>query len=166
MKIRYAITLVILSVFLFASCVKKKSERQSYNKSSDLKEITKSDTLRVATMYGSTSYFLFRDELMGFDYEMAENLANYLHLNLEISIATSETEMAQWLQDNEVDVVAYNIIETKAFKRNFNFILPQSESYQVLVQNTGTNALSDVTELAGKSVYVKENSIFYDRLQR
>jgi membrane-bound lytic murein transglycosylase F len=165
MKIRYAFNLVILSVFLFASCVQKNSERLSYTKSSDLKEITKSDTLRVATMYGSTSYFLFRDELMGFDYEMAENLANYLHLNLEISIATSETEMAQWLQDNEVDVVAYNVIETKEFKRNFNFVLPQSESYQVLVQNIGTNALSDVTELAGKSVYVKENSIFYDRLQ-
>ena len=165
MKIRCAFTLVILSVFLFASCVQKNSERLSYAKSSDLKEITKSDTLRVATMYGSTSYFLFRDELMGFDYEMAENLANYLHLNLEISIATSENEMAQWLQNNEVDVVAYNVIETKAFKRNFNFVLPQSESYQVLVQNIGANALSDVTELAGKSVYVKENSIFYDRLQ-
>ena len=165
MKIRYGFTLVILSVFLFASCVQKNSERQSYSKSSDLKEITKSDTLRVATMYGSTSYFLFRDELMGFDYEMVENLANYLHLNLEISIATSETEMAQWLQNNEVDVVAYNVIETKEFKNKFHFVLPQSESYQVLVQNTGVNALSDVTELAGKKVYVKENSIFYDRLQ-
>ena len=165
MKIRYAFNLGILCIFLFASCVQKKSERLSYSKSNDLKEIIKSDTLRVATMYGSTSYFLFRDELMGFDYEMVENLANYLHLNLEISIATSENEMAQWLQDNKVDVVAYNVIETKAFKRNFNFVLPQSESYQVLVQNIGTNALSDVTELAGKSVYVKENSIFYDRLQ-
>jgi membrane-bound lytic murein transglycosylase F len=116
-------------------------------------------------MYGSTSYFLFRDELMGFDYEMVENLANYLHLNLEISIATSETEMAQWLLENKVDIIAYNMIETKELKRNFSFVFPQSDSYQVLVQNIGANSLSDVTELAGKSVYVKENSIFQDRLQ-
>lgn len=116
-------------------------------------------------MYGSTSYFLFRDELMGFDYEMAENLAAYLHLNLEISIATSENEMIQWLQENKVDIVAYNITETKELKNNFKFVLPQSESYQVLVQNMGANALSDVTDLAGKSVYVKGNSIFYDRLK-
>jgi membrane-bound lytic murein transglycosylase F len=102
---------------------------------------------------------------MGFDYEMVENLANYLHLNLEISIATSENEMAQWLQENKVDLIAYNITETKELKNNFSFVLPQSESYQVLVQNTGVNSLSNVTELAGKSVYVKENSIFYDRLQ-
>lgn len=116
-------------------------------------------------MYGSTSYFLFRDVLMGFDYEMAENLANYLHLNLEIRIATSENEMVQWLKENKVDIVAYNITETKELKSDFNFVLPQSDTYQVLVQNKGVNALSEVTELAGKSVYVKENSIFYDRLK-
>jgi membrane-bound lytic murein transglycosylase F len=115
-------------------------------------------------MYGSTSYFLFRDELLGFDYEMAENLANYLHVNLEISIARTEKEMSQWLQENRVDVVAYNVIETKELKQKFNFVLPQSESYQVLVQKMGANALSDVTQLSGKSVYVNANSIFYDRL--
>jgi membrane-bound lytic murein transglycosylase F len=149
---------------VFAACVRKNTENLSTSVSRDLNEITKSDTLRVATMYGSTSYFLFRDELMGFDYEMAQNLANYLHLNLEISIATSENEMAQWLQENKVDIVAYNITQTKELKSNFSFVLPQSESFQVLVQNMGANALSEVTDLAGKKVYVKENSIFYDRL--
>ena len=164
MKKSITILLLILSVFLFAACNQKNVEALSYSDSNDLKEIIKSDTLRVATMYGSTSYFLFRDELMGFDYEMAKNLAGYLHLNLEISIATSEKEMAQWLMENKVDIVTYNVTQTKELKKNFSFVLPQSESYQVLVQNMGTNALSDVTELAGKNVYVKENSIFYDRL--
>jgi len=155
---------LLFAIFLFASCVQKNTEKLSYSVSTDLSEITKSDTLRVATMYGSTSYFLFRDELMGFDYEMVQNLANYLHLNLEISIATSENEMAQWLLENKVDIIAYNVIQTKELKKNFSFVLPQTESYQVLVQNNESSLLSDVTELAGKSVYVKENSIFYDRL--
>ena len=161
---RNTIILLVLSIFFFASCVQKNTEKLSYPVSNDLKEIIKSDTLRVATMYGSTSYFLYRDELMGFDYEMAENLANFLHLNLDIIIATSENEMAQWLLENKVDVVAYNVPQTKELKKNFSFVLPQSESYQVLVQNVGANSLSEVTELAGKTVYVKENSVFYDRL--
>ena len=161
---RNTIILLVVTIFFFASCVQKNTEKLSYPVSNDLKEIIKSDTLRVATMYGSTSYFLYRDELMGFDYEMAENLANFLHLNLEFSIATSENEMAQWLLENKVDVVAYNVPQTKELKKNFSFVLPQSESYQVLVQNVGANSLSEVTELAGKTVYVKENSVFYDRL--
>jgi len=159
------IIFLILSVLLFSACRQQNSDKSSSAVSRDLYDIAKSDTLKVATMYGSTSYFLFRDELMGYDYEMVENLADYLNLNLEIHIAKTEKEMVQWLHENKVDLVTYNIIETKKLKKNFAFVLPQSESYQVLVQHSGANALSEVTELAGKKVYVNENSIFYDRLK-
>jgi len=133
--------------------------------SNDLLDIIASDTLRVATIKGSTSYFLFRDELMGYDYEMAENLAKNLNVNLKISVAQSEREMAILLQERKVDIVAYNVYETKELKRLFHYVLPQSESYQVLVQSMGKNVLSDITELAGKEVYVHANSIFYQRLE-
>ena len=159
------IIFLILSVLLFSACRQQNSDKSSSAVSRDLYDIAKSDTLKVATMYGSTYYFLFRDELMGYDYEMVENLADYLNLNLEIHIAKTEKEMVQWLHENKVDLVTYNIIETKKLKKNFAFVLPQSESYQVLVQHSGANALSEVTELAGKKVYVNENSIFYDRLK-
>jgi membrane-bound lytic murein transglycosylase F len=164
MKKIYPIIL-IFSNFLLASCGTKKVDSASVQSSNDLKEIVKSDTLKVATKYGSTSYFLFRDELLGFDYEIVENLATYLHVNLEIIVAHSENEMCQLLNDGKVDIVAYNTIETKELKRQFDFVFPQEDSYQVLVQNMGANALSDVTELAGKSVYVPANSIFYERLK-
>lgn len=165
MKKKFPILLIVLSIFLFAACGTKKDDRYSVISPNDLNQIIKSDTLKVATMYGPTSYFLFRDELLGFDYEMAENLANYLHVNLELTIAKNEKEMTKWLIDGKVDIVAYNVIETKELKRIFNFVLPQPDSYQVLVQNLGVNALTDVTELEGKSVYVNANSIFHDRLK-
>ena len=130
----------------------------------DLKGIVDSDTLRVATMTGSTSYFMYRDELMGFDYEMAENLADYLHINIKISVARSEKEMLEWLENGEVDLVAYNLVETKELKNKFSFVFPQPDTYQVLVQSIGANALSDVTQLEGKEVYVKANSVFHKRL--
>ncbi len=165
MKKNYPIFLITVSLFLFAACGTKKSEGSAVQSSTDLKEILKSDTLRVATMYGSTSYFLFRDELLGFDYEMAENLANYLRLNLEISIARSEKEMIQWLEEGRVDIVTYNVIETRELKHKYNFVLPQEDSYQVLVQKMGANALSDVTQLAGKTIHVNSNSIYWQRVK-
>jgi membrane-bound lytic murein transglycosylase F len=159
------IVLLLFLIILLASCRQNNKNVVVVSGSADLKEIIASDTLRVVTMYGATSYFLFRDELMGFDYEMAGNLAKHLHVNLKISIAKSQKEMVQLLQEQKVDVVCYNTIETKELKQNFQFVLPQTESYQVLVQNMGVKALSDVTELAGKSVYVKANSIFHQRLK-
>ena len=164
MKSKLPIIPLIVSVFMFAGCGHKKMAQLSTGTSNDLKGIIDSDTLRVATMNGSTSYFLYRDELMGFDYEMAENLADYLNVNLKIDIAHSEKEMTEWLQEGKVDLVAYNFVETKELKQKFSFVLPQPDSYQVLVQNMGANALSDVTQLEGKDVYVQANSIFYKRL--
>ena len=161
----YPILIIIICLFLFTNCDTKKSEGSVVQSSIDLKEILKSDTLRVATMYGSTSYFLFRDELLGFDYEMAANLANYLHVNLKISIARSEKEMTQWLEDGKIDIVSYNVIETKNLKRRYHFVLPQDDSYMVLVQAIGANALSDVTQLSGKTVKVNSNSIYWERLK-
>ena len=157
--------LILFSVLLFAACKQQKSEQPKISSSADLKSIISNDTLRVATMYGSTSYFLFRDEYMGFDYEMATNLANYLHVNLKINIAKSQAEMTQWLDEGKVDVICYNMIETRELKKKFTFVLPQADSYQVLVQNIGANALSDVTELEDEDVYVKQNSIYHERLE-
>lgn len=164
MRNKYTIILLLFSIFL-VSCVQKKTEQKSESISSDLSRILSSDTLRVATMYGSTSYFLFRDELMGYDYELAQNYANYLKVNLKMSIVKSETEMVQMLQDGKVDIVTYNFIETKELKKRFNYVLPQTESYQVLIQKIGSKAISTVTQLAGKTVYVTANSVFQQRLE-
>jgi len=166
MQIKKQYILLSFTFLLLAvSCKHQKVENTVVSTPIDLKDIVTSDTLRVATMYGSTSYFLFRDELMGFDYEMADNLAEYLHINLKITIAKTESEMFQLLKNRKVDIVSYNIIETKELKKQFSFVLPQPESYQVLVQNIGANSVSDATELEGESVYVKENSIYYQRLK-
>ena len=155
---------LIFSCLFFMSCAPQKEENKEETISTDLSNILVADTLRVATMYGSTSYFLYRDEIMGYDYELAQNYAKQLNVNLKISIAQSEAEMIQLLLDRKVDIVCYNIVETKELKRTFTFVLPQSDSYQVIVQNIGSKAISSVTDLAGKTVYVNPNSIFEKRL--
>ena len=165
MKKYFSLILITICISMFTSCGTKKSDESALQSSKDLNQIIKSDTLRVATMYGSTSYFLFRDELLGFDYEMAENIANFLHLNLEISIAHTQKEMVQWLEEGRVDMVAYNVIETKELRQKYDFVLAQEDSYQVLVQKMGVSSLSDVTQLSGKTVHVNANSIFLERLK-
>ncbi|MDD3322966.1 MAG: transglycosylase SLT domain-containing protein [Paludibacter sp.] len=165
MRSKYTLIVLFFSCLYFVSCVQKDKENNAEIVSTDLSNILVADTLRVATMYGPTSYFLYRDETMGYDYELAQNFAKQLNVNLKISIAKSEAEMIQMLQERKVDIVSYNFIETKDLKRFFNFVLPQSESYQVLVQNVGSKALSSVTELAGKTVYVTPNSVFKQRME-
>lgn len=155
----------IISLFVFSACNPAKNDQTQSSPCIDLEQIKQRDTLKVGTMYGSTSYFLYRDEYMGFDFEMAENLSKTIGVKLKIVEAKSERELEHLLQERKIDIVAYNIIETKELKRLFNFVLPQEKSYQVLVQTINANTLTDVTELKGKKIYVKPNTIFKQRLE-
>jgi membrane-bound lytic murein transglycosylase F len=161
---KYAVIFLLFSL-LFSSCRQKEAEQIAENISTDLSNILSSDTLKVATMYGSTSYFLFRDELMGFDYEMAQDFADYLKVNLKISIVESEMEMVRMLHERKVDIATYNFAETKELKKRFNFVLPQAESYPVLIQKIGSKSISTATGLAGKTVHVTANSNYHQRLK-
>ncbi|HOK35952.1 MAG TPA: transglycosylase SLT domain-containing protein [Paludibacteraceae bacterium] len=165
MKNLYLIIFNLFLILTFVSCKKNEIDKRAQISNRDLEQIILSDTLKVTTMYGSTSYFLFRDEDMGFDYEMAENLADFLKVKLKVELANSEPQMIQLLKDGKVDIVAYNIPETKELKKDFQYVFQQPRNSMVIVQRMGRNALSSVVELKDKKVYVKNNSVFHQRLK-
>ncbi len=160
-----AILCIVFLLFVFSACHKAKNDKDQPSVQIDLEQILKRDTLKVGIMYGPTSYFLYREEYMGFDYEMASHLATSLGVKLKITEAKSEIELEHLLQERKIDLAANNIIETKELKQLFSFVFPQEKSYQVLVQTINANLLSDVTELADKKVYVKPNTIQKQRLE-
>lgn len=155
--------------FSFFRCAKEQEKVPEENQKTilvyDLDEIIANDTLRVATMRGATSYFLFRKEIMGYNYELINNFAKHLKIKLYIQPVDTEQELTNLLSTGKVDIVAYNLYETKERKQNFHFVFPHSNSHQVLIQRLGRNSLLDAVDLSGKDVHVKENSIFHKRLK-
>ncbi|MDE5627390.1 MAG: hypothetical protein K2I58_05470, partial [Candidatus Amulumruptor sp.] len=47
------------------------------------------DTLRVATLYSPTSYFIYRGQPLGYDYDLVERLAADKGMALKIEVAPS-----------------------------------------------------------------------------
>ncbi|MGL5979584.1 MAG: transglycosylase SLT domain-containing protein [Phocaeicola sp.] len=122
----------------------------------DLQQIKESDTLTVLTLSGSTSYFDYKGEPMGFQYELAEQFAQYIGVNLEIKIAPNVKELVRMLNDKEGDLIAYYLPITKELKEEITFCGEEVVTHQVLVQkNKKRGLITDVTELIGKEVYVK-----------
>ncbi len=124
------------------------------------------DTLRVATLYGSSSYFNYgSDELMGYDYELATNFAEQHNFPIKFYLASTEDEMKTMLRRKQVDLIAYDLYETKALKKYYDFVAHQDDSYMVLVQEIGVHTVSSLDELRGRTIHVIENSIFHERLK-
>ncbi|MBQ8607831.1 MAG: transporter substrate-binding domain-containing protein, partial [Bacteroidaceae bacterium] len=123
----------------------------------DLPQIKDSGNLVVLTLYSSISYFNYRGEPMGFQYELSEQFANSLGVKLEIKTAQNPLELEKMLLQGEGDLIAYNLPITLEGKENFIYCGEEIISHQVLIQqkNRKKKSIKDVTELIGKDIYVK-----------
>ncbi|NDW18967.1 lytic transglycosylase F [Dysgonomonas sp. 216] len=147
--------------FLLFSC---KTDRQE--KVWDFEQIKESGKLNVITLSSSYSYFIYKEEPMGYDYDLAKDFADYHNLELNIIVAENATRLIQMLQNGEGDIIAYPIVIQNSLKDSLVYCGPQQVSHQVLVQrsNSADTLLTDVTELIGKDIYVKHNTKYYQRL--
>ena len=74
------------------------------------------DTLRVATLYSPTSYFIYRDAMLGFDYSLVSEFAKDNSVAIDLIIAPNMEYMISMLENGEVDLVAYEIPITSDYK--------------------------------------------------
>lgn len=131
----------------------------------DLQQIKDSGELVVLTLYSSTSYFIYRGQDMGFQYELSEQFAKSLGVKLRIEVARNVHELIEKLLAGKGDLIAYNLPITKEWKDSLIYCGEEVITHQVIVQRNGgrTKPLKDVTELIGKDVYVKPGK-YYERL--
>jgi len=153
------------------------TEVETENKISDLEKIREAGKLKVVTEYNSISYFIYRGQPMGFQYQMLQELANHLELELDVSVNNNLEENFEHLAGREVDLIAMNLTVTADRKDQFNFTLPLLQTRQVLVQRKPKNwevmnsrqleswLLRNQLELAGKTVYVQAGSVYASRLR-
>lgn len=156
--------IIWILVPLLLTCISKSDKGTDC---SDLEKILAEDTLRVVTLSRSTSYFDYKGEEMGFEYELAQRFAQSLGVNLKVITAKDEPEMIQKLIDKEVDLVAYPVAISNENKKKVTFVNHTFNTNQVLVQRKKKNKfeqISDVVDLIDKEVYVVENSKYHKRL--
>ncbi|MBQ8867967.1 MAG: transporter substrate-binding domain-containing protein [Bacteroidaceae bacterium] len=123
----------------------------------DLPQIEDSGRLVALTLYSSTTYFIYRGEPMGFQYELAEQFARSLGVKLEIEVADNPQELQQMLLQGKGDIIACNLPITLEGRDSLLYCGEEAVTHQVLVQRGGRRhqPLTDVTQLIGKEVYVK-----------
>lgn len=129
----------------------------------DLPQIKKSGYLTVLTLNRSTSYFEYRGEKMGFQYELAEQFAQSLGLKLRVKTARNINDLIKKLKAGEGDIITYDMPITKSFKDSVLFCGEQNITHQVLVQPDDGKIISNVTQLVGKDIYIKPGR-FLDRM--
>ena len=152
---------------LILSCNSDKSKEKEESERKEKEESV--DTLRVGTLYSPTTYFLYRDEPMGYEYDLAKKYAESNGLVLSLTVAANFPELIALLDSGKIDLMAYPVPMTSEYMNKVLFCGPINLSSQVLVQNVSTKGseefIKDVTELVGRDVYVEEGSKYLQRLK-
>ncbi|AEV31820.1 putative soluble lytic transglycosylase fused to an ABC-type amino acid-binding protein [Owenweeksia hongkongensis DSM 17368] len=143
----------------------------------DINEIREDGYLTAIAIYNSTSYFLYKGEPLGFEYELLSELAKELKLELRIRVAEDIDDLFTMLNNGEGDIIAYGLSITESRKKLINFTEPHYVTHQALVQRKPDNwrslpgyklddkLIDDPLELIDKTVHVRRNSSYYERLQ-
>ena len=100
--------LIICCLFLSA-CQMKKPDLNEATVSRDFDEIVADGKLKVLIAYSATSYFLYRGQTMGYEYDLLKRLAKQLNLELELKVSRNLDEMLDELKNGNVDLVAHGI---------------------------------------------------------
>jgi len=176
-KTNFPTVVFIFLCFSLISCDKKddqekagKLKRDVY----DLVEIKTSGELRALVDNSTTSYFVYKGNPMGFEYELLKRFAEALKVDLKVIPIENLDSIIPALNQNKGDLIAANFTVTKQRSQKVAFSTPLIESKQVLVQREKNQAKSSEeavdfiespSELIGKKVYVRKGSSFFKRLQ-
>jgi membrane-bound lytic murein transglycosylase F len=76
----------------------------------DLDDIRKRDTLIVLAPYNSTSYFLYRGEAMGYEYELLKDFAKDAGVELRVVLVQDRDSMFNMLRAGKGDIAAARLI--------------------------------------------------------
>lgn len=157
------IFLVFVAIVVIYDQVQLQREK---NRMVDLPKIKAKKELRALTLYSPTSYFIYRDKEMGYEYEICSQLAKSLGLKLKMVIAPNQKAMIEMLERGEGDLIAYNMPITLENKNKYLFCGREYLTHQVLVQQrkAPSEMLTNVTELIGKKIVVQKNSKYDTRL--
>jgi ABC-type amino acid transport substrate-binding protein len=105
----------------------------------DLDSIKNRGVLRAIVVSGPTSFFIYKGETMGYEYEMLTRFADHLGVKLEIVVASSFSELGELLNSGEGDVIAHGLTVTQNRQKYFAFSDYLYLTHQGLVQSKPDN---------------------------
>ena len=133
----------------------------------DLAEIKRHGVLRIVTRNNAATFFLWRGEQVGFEFELLREFAKRHGLNVEVVIAPQHASLFEMLERGVGDVAAASLpldvpprTESVAMTRPFNYV------YDYLVARHDDDSVLGIEDLTGRAVTVRPSSAHWHTLER
>jgi membrane-bound lytic murein transglycosylase F len=121
--------------------------------------------LRVIMGSSPHSYYVYRNESRGFDYELAREFADRVGVRLRVVPCRTWEEMLTALDRGQGDMIAAGIEITRTRARRVAFSDSYREVQPHLISNRRLAPITALHDLAGKTVDVGRGSAHHERME-
>jgi len=129
----------------------------------DFDAIKQRKVLRVLTRNNAATYYLWRGELVGFEYDLLKNFTKQHNLRLEMIVVPDREQLWEWLRQGKGDVIAASL--TRRELSGFSFTEPYNVVDEVVVSRAGENVPRNLNALAGHEIVVRPGSSYWQRVK-
>jgi len=125
----------------------------------DWPQIKKRKILRMLTVNTTATYFLWKGELKGFEYEMASRLAKQNGLQLEVIVAPDYDALIPMLLAGQGDfIAAFLTITDERRGLGVEFSMPYNYAAETIVARTTERRIKTIQDLAGREIMAARSS--------
>jgi len=132
---------------------------------SQLEQVLQRGSLQVLTRNGASSYYLGADGPTGPEYELAKSFADYLGVELEITVTKSFSGLEGELNQQRGDLIAANLTRTPEREMRFNFGPDYLDTTTDVIYRRGSKRPDDVAGLVGMNIMVIAGSSYEEVLR-
>lgn len=130
-----------------------------------LDDIRAAGEITVITRNNSHCYYLYRDQAMGFEHDLALAFAEYLGVSLKIKIADKWEGMIPALIDGSGAFIAASLTITPKRKQQVAFSDGYLAIRQHIIVNRKNAGVKKAKNLTGKTVHVRKGTSYQERLE-
>jgi membrane-bound lytic murein transglycosylase F len=129
-----------------------------------LQKIKQTGVITVATRNSAHCYYLYRDQPMGFEYELAKAFAEYLGVRLQIKIVDKWSDMVAALSDGSAAFIAASMPITSKRQTQVAFSDGYMEVAQNIITHLKNTGIKEAADLSGKTIDVRKGTVYQQRL--
>jgi membrane-bound lytic murein transglycosylase F len=144
---------LVLSIAFFCPCAKK----------SALERIKETGQITVITRNNAHCYYIYRDEPMGFEYDLAKAFSEYLGVELKV-ITPHWERLIDMLSRGDGDFIAASLTITPSRGESVDFSDEYMTIQQQAIIHKSNYEVQGVEDLAGQTIHVRRATSYEDRL--
>jgi membrane-bound lytic murein transglycosylase F len=134
-----------------------------HNPNDSLRTIKSRGELVVITDNSAHGFYLYQDQPMGFEYELAREFANFLNVKLLV-ITPGWEKMFGTLLGGKGDLIASSLTKTERRKTRVMFSDEYMPVQQQVIIRKGCTGIKELADLDGQTIHIRKNTSYHERL--